>query len=71
MGNLVAVGAHCRRGDEIILGDKSHIFKYEGAGASALMGVSYHTVPNNAADGGLDVADIEAAVRGDDPHYPR
>lgn len=70
MGNLIAVGAHCRRGDELILGDKSHIFQYEGAGASALMGVSYHTV-RNAEDGGLEVADIEAAVRGDDPHYPR
>ncbi|CAM9616307.1 unnamed protein product [Ectocarpus sp. 13 AM-2016] len=70
MGNLIAVGAHCRRGDELILGDKSHIFRYEGAGASALMGVSYHTV-RNAEDGGLEVADIEAAVRGDDPHYPR
>ncbi|CAM9094793.1 unnamed protein product [Hapterophycus canaliculatus] len=71
MGNLIAVGAHCRRGDEIILGDKAHIFKYEGTGASAFMGVSYHTVPNNVEDGGLDIADIEAAVRGDDPHYPR
>ncbi|CAM9795958.1 unnamed protein product [Ectocarpus sp. 12 AP-2014] len=70
MGNLIAVGAHCRRGDELILGDKSHIFRYEGAGASALMGVSYHTV-RNAEDGGLEVADIETAVRGDDPHYPR
>lgn len=70
MGNLVAVGAHCRRGDEIILGDKSHIFQYEGGGASAFMGVSYRTVPN-AEDGGLNVADIESAIRGDDPHYPR
>ncbi|CBJ32110.1 Threonine aldolase [Ectocarpus siliculosus] len=70
MGNLIAVGAHCRRGDELILGDKSHIFQYEGAGASALMGVSYHTV-RNAEDGGLEVADIQTAVRGDDPHYPR
>ncbi len=34
MGNLIAVGVHCQRGDEIILGDKSHIFTYEGAGTS-------------------------------------
>ena len=33
MGNLIAVGAHCRRGDEIILGNRSHIFYYEGGGA--------------------------------------
>lgn len=34
MSNLIALGAHCRRGDEIIVGDKAHIFMYEGAGAS-------------------------------------
>lgn len=34
MSNLIAVGAHCNRGDEVILGDKAHIFVYEGAGAS-------------------------------------
>jgi threonine aldolase len=34
MSNLIAIGAHCNRGDEIILGDKQHIFVYEGAGAS-------------------------------------
>lgn len=34
MSNLIAVGTHCGRGDEIILGDKSHIFAYEGGNAS-------------------------------------
>lgn len=34
MSNLIAIGTHCRRGDEVICGDKSHIFLYEGAGAS-------------------------------------
>lgn len=33
MGNLVALATHCNRGDEIIIGDKSHIFFYEGGGA--------------------------------------
>ena len=36
MGNLVALGTHCSRGDEIIIGDKSHIFYYEGGGARYL-----------------------------------
>ena len=36
MGNLVSVLAHTQRGDEIILGDKAHIFRSEAAGASAL-----------------------------------
>ena len=36
MGNLVAVLTHCRRGDEIILGDESHMFHYEVGGSSVL-----------------------------------
>ncbi|TMW55906.1 hypothetical protein Poli38472_008554 [Pythium oligandrum] len=70
MANLIAVGAHCRRGDEIILGDKAHIVTYEGGGASAYMGVSFRTVPNQT-DGTLRLEDLKDAIRGDDPHYPR
>ncbi|ETI33810.1 hypothetical protein F442_19334 [Phytophthora nicotianae P10297] len=70
MSNLIAIGTHCRRGDEVICGDKAHIFLYEGGGASAYMGVSLHTVPNQP-DGTLDIKDIHNAVRDDDPHYPR
>lgn len=70
MSNLIAIGTHCRRGDEIICGDKAHIFLYEGGGANAYMGVSLHTIPNQP-DGTLDVKDITGAIRDDDPHYPR
>eukprot|EP00041_Stephanoeca_diplocostata_P010053 m.159337 g.159337 ORF g.159337 m.159337 type:complete len:402 (+) comp18000_c0_seq1:225-1430(+) len=69
MGNLIALASHCGRGDEIILGQGQHIFKYEGGGASALLGVSYATVPNNA-DGTMQLHDVRSAVRDDDPHYP-
>lgn len=70
MGNLIAVGAHCRRGDEIIVGTNSHMICYEAAGASAFMGVSYSAL-DNQTDGGMAVKDIEGAIREDDPHYPR
>jgi hypothetical protein len=30
MGNLLALAAHCKRGDEIILGQRNHVFLYEG-----------------------------------------
>ncbi|CEG46232.1 l-allo-threonine aldolase [Plasmopara halstedii] len=70
MSNLIAIGTHCRRGEEIICGDKAHIFLYEGAGASAYMGVSLHTVENQR-DGTLDIKDVQNAIRADDPHYPR
>lgn len=69
MGNLIAVGAHCARGEEVILGHISHVYKYEAGGASALLGVTYATVPN-ADDGTISLDDIRATVKDDDPHYP-
>ena len=62
MGNLISVLSHCGRGDEIILGDKSHIFRSEAGGAAALGGVSYHTVKNDAR-GMLDPSEVEEAIR--------
>lgn len=70
MGNLVSVLTHCGRGEEVILGDKSHIFLNEAGGMSALGGVHPHTV-SNQADGTIRQADIEAAIRGENLHYPR
>lgn len=69
-GNLVSVLTHCGRGDEIILGDQAHIFKYETGGIAALGGVHPHTVPVHA-DGTLDPDDIRHAIRGDNYHFPR
>ena len=71
MGNLVSTLTHAQRGDEIIVGDKSHIFRAEGGGASALGGVSYYTVPNDHR-GMLDPDEVEEAVRdAGNVHYPR
>lgn len=69
MGNLVSVLSHCGRGDEMILGDRAHIFRSEQGGAAALGGVQPHTIPNRP-DGSLDLAEIEAAIRSDNEHYP-
>ena len=70
MGNLVSVLAHAQRGDEIILGHKAHIFRSEAGGASALGGVSFHTVPNDDR-GMLNPQDVRDAIRPNDPHMPR
>ena len=70
MGNLIAVLAHCGRGDEAIMGDCAHTFVYEGGGTAALGGVHPHTIPNQP-DGTLLLEDIRHAVREDDPHFPR
>jgi len=69
MGNLVAVLAHCGRGDEVILGDKAHTFIYEAGGMAALGGVHPHTVPVQA-DGTLPLEAIEAAIRPNNVHMP-
>ena len=68
MGNLVAVLTHCRRGDEMVVGDQAHVFYYEVGGSAALGGVHVRTVPNGK--GIPSVADVEAAIRGEDIHFP-
>ncbi len=70
MGNLVSLLVHCGRGEEYIVGDKQHTYLYEAGGASAVGSIHPRVIPSQA-DGRLDPADIETAVRGDDPHYPR
>jgi len=70
MGNLVALLTHCGRGDEVILGDRSHTFLFEQGGMAALGGIMPHTVPNQP-DGTMRLEDIEGAIRGDDVHFPR
>jgi len=69
MGNLVAVLTHCGRGDELILGDKAHIFLYERGGSAALGGVHPRALPNQP-DGTLDLDQVADAVRDENDHYP-
>jgi len=69
MGNLAALLAHCQRGDEVILGDLSHPYLYEGGAMAALGGIQPRTL-RNQPDGTLLLDEIEAAIREDDPHYP-
>jgi threonine aldolase len=69
MSNLTAVLAHCNRGDEVILGTKSHTYLLEGGGISALGGVHSCQIPNQP-DGRLALEDIQNAIRPDDIHQP-
>ena len=68
MGNLVALLAHCTRGQEVILGDQCHIFNYEAGGASALGGLAFHTVPTGRF-GELAPADLQRAMHPPNIHY--
>lgn len=67
MGNLIAIMVHCSRGEEAIIGDKSHIYLNEAGGMSALGGVYPHPVPNQK-DGTLRLGDIRGAIQPDDQH---
>ena len=69
MGNLASILAVCGRGDEIILGDKSHTYVYEAGGVSSLGGIHTMSVTNQP-DGSLELEAIEAAIRADNPHFP-
>jgi len=68
-GNLISMMVHCVPGDEVILGDKSHIVFYEAGGISALAGAIPRTLPVQT-NGTLDLEDIKNAVRGFDVHFP-
>ena len=70
MGNLICALTHCARGEEVILGNISHMFLYEAGGMSALGGIQPHIIPNQP-DGTMSLEDIEAAIRGDNIHFPR
>jgi threonine aldolase len=70
MGNLTAILTHCTRGDEVIMGKRSHTFLYEGGGISTLGGVHSCQITEQP-NGALALADIEAALRdADDDHEP-
>ena len=68
MGNLLALLTHCQRGDEVIVGDKSHIYMNEAGGMSALGGIHPHPVKNQA-DGTLALDDILASIQTEDVHH--
>lgn len=69
MGNLASVLTHCGRGDEMILGKQSHIFRYEVGGAAAYGGVQPNTLTVQR-DGTMDLDELRDAIRTDNAHFP-
>ncbi|MCL4271856.1 MAG: aminotransferase class I/II-fold pyridoxal phosphate-dependent enzyme, partial [Anaerolineales bacterium] len=67
MGNLLALLVHCSRGEEVIVGDKSHIYVNEAGGMAALGGIYPHPI-SNQKDGTLRLDDIRASIQPDDSH---
>ncbi len=67
-GNQLALMTHCRRGDEVIVGEDAHIVVHEVGGAAVLAGVQLRMLPT--ARGEMAIGAIESAIRGVDIHYP-
>ncbi len=68
--NLVGIMSHCGRGDEYIVGQMAHTYRWEGGGAAALGSVQPQPLEHEA-DGSLALARIEAAIKPDDSHFAR
>ena len=68
--NLCAVLSHCQRGDEYIVGQMAHAYRWEGGGAAVFGSVQPQPLAHQS-DGSLALADIEAAIKPDDAHFAR
>lgn len=68
--NLCGVLSHCQRGDEYIVGQMQHCYRWEGGGAAVFGSVQPQPLAHQP-DGTLALADIEAAIKPDDPHFAR
>jgi threonine aldolase len=68
--NLAALMSHCQRGEEYIVGQEAHTYRYEAGGGAVLGSIQPQPLANRP-DGSLDLAEVEAAIKPDDPHFAR
>ncbi|WP_020675901.1 low-specificity L-threonine aldolase [Geopsychrobacter electrodiphilus] len=70
MSNLIALLSHCQRGDEYIVGQQAHTYKYEGGGAAVLGSIQPQPL-EFSADGSLDLQLVRKAIKPRDSHFAR
>ncbi|MSQ19601.1 MAG: low-specificity L-threonine aldolase [Betaproteobacteria bacterium] len=68
--NLAALMSHCGRGDEYLVGQEAHTYRYEAGGGAVLGSIQPQPITNQP-DGSIALADIEAAIKPDDAHFAR
>ncbi len=68
--NLAALMTHCARGDEYLVGQLAHTYKYEGGGAAVLGSIQPQPI-ENAEDGSISIAKLRAAIKPADDHFAR
>lgn len=66
--NLLALMSHCQRGDEVIVGQMAHTYRWEAGGMAVLGSIQPQPLPQRA-DGTMDLAAIEEAIKPDDAHF--
>lgn len=66
--NLAALMSHCQRGEEFLVGQMAHTYRWEGGGAAVLGSIQPQPLPQQA-DGSIALADIEANIKPDDAHF--
>jgi threonine aldolase len=68
--NFCAILSHCQRGDEYLVGQLAHCYRWEGGGAAVMGSVQPQPIAH-AADGSLPLVDIEAQIKPDDAHFAK
>jgi len=68
MANQLSIKAHTQPGDEVIIEASGHAMNFEGGAGAVLSGVQFFGIPGTR--GIFDAAQVEAAIRMDDVHYP-
>jgi threonine aldolase len=68
--NLCALLSHCERGDEYIVGQRAHTYMYEGGGGAVFASIQPQPL-DFMPDGTLDLAQVAACVKPDDPHFAK
>ncbi len=68
--NLIALLSHCERGDEYIVGQLAHTYKYEGGGGAVFGSIQPQPL-DLEKDGTFDLAKVAGAIKPDDYHFAR
>jgi len=68
--NLMALLSHCERGDEYIVGQQAHTYKYEGGGGAVFGSIQPQPIEFQK-DGTLDLTAVIQAIKADDIHYAK
>ena len=68
--NLIGIMSHCQRGDEYIVGQLAHTYRYEGGGAAVLGSIQPQPVEFEK-DSTLDLKKVEEKIKVDDFHFAR